>query len=118
VVLSFLYRLVHRSFTFGLVGLARRDAIANDAEILVLRHQVAVLRRQVGRARFTSSDRALIALLAGLIPQQRQTPFLVTPKTILDWHRRLVARRWTYPHRRPGRPPLGRETVELIVRLA
>jgi putative transposase len=60
VVLSFLYRLVHR--TFGLLGLARRDAIAKDAEILVLRHQVAVLRRQVGRARFTWSDRALIAL--------------------------------------------------------
>src|SRR5487761_237753 len=116
VVLSFLYRLVHR--TSGLLGLARRDAIAKDAEILVLRHQVAVLRRQVGRARFTWSDRALVALLAGLIPRQRWTAFVVTPKTILDWHRRLVAGRWTYPHRRPGRPPLGRETVDLIVRLA
>jgi putative transposase len=116
VVLSFLYRLVHRAF--GALKLARRDAFAKDAEILVLRHQLAVLRRQVGRARFTWSDRALIALLAGLIPRQRWTPFLVTPKTILNWHRRLVARRWTYPHRRPGRPPLGRETVELIVRLA
>jgi len=98
--------------------LAKRDTIAKDAEILVLRHQVAVLRRQVGRARFTWSDRALIALLAGLIPRERWTAFLVTPKTILDWHRRLVARRWTYPHRRPGRPSLGRETVELIVRFA
>jgi len=116
VVLSFLYRLVHR--TFGLLKLAKRDAIAKDAEILVLRHQVAVLRRQVGRARFTWSDRALIALLAGLIPRQRWTPFLVTPKTILDWHCRLVARRWNYPHGRPGRPPLERETVELIVRFA
>jgi putative transposase len=116
VVLSFLYRLVHR--TFGLLGLARRDAIAKDAEILVLRHQVAVLRRQVGRARFTWSDRALVALLAGLIPRERWTAFLVTPKTILDWHRRLVARRWTHPHGRPGRPPLEQETVELIVRFA
>jgi len=78
----------------------------------------AVLRRRVGRARFTWSDRALIALLAGLIPRERWTAFLLTPKTILDWHRRLVARRWTYPHRRPGRPSLGRETVELIVGLA
>jgi len=116
VVLSFLYRLVHR--TFGLLKLAKRDTFAKDAEILVLRDQVAVLRRQVGRARFTWSDRALIALLAGLIPRQRWTAFLVTPKTILDWHCRLVARRWTSPHRRPGRPPLGRETVELIVRFA
>ena len=116
MVLSFLYRLVHR--TFKLLGLARWDAIAKDAEILVLRHQVAVLRRQVGRARFTWSDRALIALLAGLIPRERWTAFLVTPKTILDWHRRLVARRWTYPHQRPGRPSLERETVEPIVRFA
>src|SRR5487761_1105852 len=116
VGLSFLYRLVHRAF--GALEMGRRDAIAKDAEILVLRHQVAVLRRQVGRARFIWSDRALIALLAGLIPCQRWTAFLVTPKTILDWHRRLVARRWTYPHRRPGRPPLERETVELIVRFA
>ncbi len=83
----------------------------------MLRHQVAVLRRQVGRARFTWSDRALIALLAGLIPRERWTAFLVTPKTFLDWHRRLLTQRWTYPHRRPGRPSLGRETVELIVRL-
>jgi putative transposase len=116
VVLSFLYRLVHRAF--GALKLARRDTFAKDAEILVLRHQVAVLRRQVGQARFTWSDRALIALLAGLIPRERWTAFVVTPKTILDWHRRLVRRRWTYPHRRPGRPPLERGTVELIVRLA
>ncbi|MHB1920131.1 MAG: hypothetical protein ACYCSX_15885 [Acidimicrobiales bacterium] len=84
----------------------------------MLRHQVAVLRRQVGRARFTWSDRALIALLAGLMPRERWTAFLVTPKTILDWHRRLLARRWTYPHQRPGRPSLERETVERIVRFA
>jgi len=116
VVLSFLYRLVRRAF--GALKLATRDTFAKDAEILVLRHQVAVLRRQVGRARFTWSDRALIAPLAGLISRERWTAFLVTPKTILDWHRRLVAGRWTYPHRRPGRPPLERETVELIVRLA
>ncbi|MHB8290110.1 MAG: integrase core domain-containing protein [Acidimicrobiales bacterium] len=116
VVLSFLYRLVHRAF--GALKLARKDTIAKDAEILVLRHQVAVLRRQVGRARFTWSDRALIALLAGLIPRERWRAFVVTPRTILDWHRRLVARRWNYPHRRPGRPSLEGETVELIVRFA
>jgi transposase len=98
--------------------LARRDRFAKDAEIVVLRHQPAVLRRQVGRARFTWSHRVPIAGLAGLIPRQRCTAFVVTPKTILDWHRRLVRRRWTYPHRQPGRPPLERETVELIVRLA
>jgi len=74
-----------------------------------------------GRSRrgcFTWSDRTLVALLAGFVPRERWTAFVVTPKTVLDWHHRLVARRWTYPHRRPGRPPLERETVELIVRLA
>jgi transposase len=116
VVLSFLYRMVQRSLDF--IRLHRQNALAKEAEILVLRHQLAVLRRQVARPRFTWSDRALIALLAGLVPRERWSAFLVTPKTILDWHRRLVRRRWTYPHRRPGRPSIPTETVELIVRLA
>lgn len=116
MVLSFLYRLVHRAF--GFIRLHRMDALAKDAEILVLRHQLAVLRRQVSRPRFTWSDRAIIALLAALVARGRWSAFLVTPTTILDWHRRLVRRRWTYPHRRPGRPALPAETVELICRLA
>ena len=94
------------------------DAAAKDAEILVLRHQLAVLRRQVARPRFTWSDRAIVALLAGLVPKERWAAFLVTPKTLLAWHRALVRRRWSYPHRRPGRPSLPDETVELIYRLA
>jgi putative transposase len=88
VMLSFFYRLVHHAF--GALRLAKRDTVAKDAEILVLRHQLAVLGRQVARPRFTWSDRALIALLAGLVPRERWSAFLVTPKTILDWHRRLV----------------------------
>ena len=66
------------------------DAVANDAEILVLRHQLAVLHRQVARPHFTWSDRALIAISAGLIAKERWASFLVTPKTILVWHRALV----------------------------
>ncbi len=81
MVLSFLYRLVHRAF--GALKLARRDAIAKDAEILVLRHQLAVLRRQGTRPRFSWSDRALIATLAQLVPRKRRAAFLVTPETIL-----------------------------------
>ena len=92
--------------------------VAKDAEILVLRHQLAVLKRQVARPRFTWSDRALVGTLARLVPRERWASFLVTPETILRWHRALVRRRWTYPHRRPGRPALPEETVELIVRLA
>ncbi len=72
-----------------------RDSAAKDAEILVLRHQLAVLRRQVPRPRFTWSDRALVALIAGLVPRQRWGSFLVTPQTILGWHRSLVRRKWT-----------------------
>jgi putative transposase len=116
VALSFLYRLVRR--VVELVRIHRMDAIAKEAEILVLRHQLAVLRRQVARPRFRWSDRALIAALARLVPRQRWAAFLVTPETILRWHRALVRRRWTYRHRHVGRPLLRTETVELIVRLA
>jgi len=116
VALSFLYQLVQR--LLGLVRDHRRDALSKDAEILVLRHQLAVLRRQVGRPRFSWSDRALIALLASFVPRERWRSFLVTPQTVLDWHRRLVRRHWTYPRRRPGRPRLADETVELVCRLA
>ncbi|MDA8359915.1 MAG: hypothetical protein M0Z95_27260 [Actinomycetota bacterium] len=74
-------------------GSIRPTPLSKDAEILVLRHQLAVLRRQVGRPRFTWADRALVALLAGLVPKDRWSAFLVTPKTILAWHRALVRRR-------------------------
>lgn len=115
MVLSFLYRVAHHAL--GFVRANRKDDVAKDAEILVLRHQLRVLRRQVARPRFNRSDRAVIALLSGLVPRQRWSAFLVTTKTILDWHR-LVRRHWTYPHRQPGRPVLPAEIVELICRLA
>jgi transposase len=116
VALSFLYRLARK--VLELVRSHRMDSVTKDAEILVLRHQLAVLRRHVGRPRFTWADRALIALLSSLVPRDRWRSFLASPHTVLEWHRRLVRRRWTYPHRRPGRPSLPGETVELICRLA
>jgi putative transposase len=116
VALSFLYRLIRR--VVEVVSTHRMDAFAKDAEILLLRHQVSVLRRQVARPRFTWSDLALVARLAPLVPRERWAAFLVTPETILRWHRALVRHRWTYPHRTPGRPPLPEETVDLIMRLA
>jgi transposase InsO family protein len=116
VALSFLYRLVRR--VFEAVRVHRLDAAAKDAEILVLRHQLAVLRRQVDCPRFTWSDRAFVALFACLVPRECWRSFLVTPQTILGWHRSLVKKRWTYPHRGPGRPSLPEETVNLICRLA
>jgi transposase InsO family protein len=116
VALTFLYRLVRR--VAEAIRIHRMDAVTKDAEILVLRHQLAVLQRQVARPRFTWSDRAIIATLARLVPRERWAAFLVTPETVLRWHRALVRRRWTYPHRRAGRPALSEETAELIVHLA
>lgn len=116
MALSFLYRLVCR-FAEA-VRIHQMGGVAKDAEILVLRHQLAVLQRQVARPRFSWSDRALVSALARLVPRERWASFLVTPETILRWHRALVRRRWTYSHRKPGRPVLSQETVELIVRLA
>lgn len=113
---SFLYRLVRR--VVEALSVHRMDAVAKDAEILMLRHQLSVLRRHVARPRFSWSDRALIAALARFVDRERWAAFLVTPETILRWHRALVRRRWTYPHRSPGRPPLSEKTVELIVRLS
>src|SRR4029450_5235991 len=88
-----------------LVLLARGDA-ANDLEILVLRHQLAVLRRYTPRPRLEPADRALLAAVSRVLPCARWSCFFVQPETLLRWHRRLVAGAWTYPHR-IGRPPLN-----------
>jgi putative transposase len=91
---------------------------ADAVEIAVLRHQVAVLRRQVPRPRYTPADRMLLAVLAKLLPRQRWAAFLVTPSTLLRWHRELIARPWTYPRTGRDRRGLGEEVVALVVRLA
>jgi putative transposase len=97
--------------------LARRDA-AKELEILVLRHQLAVLHRQTRHPRLEPADRALLAAISRVLPRARWSCFIVTPQTLLRWHRRMVAGAWTYPHRGPGRPPLAKDVQQLIVRLA
>jgi putative transposase len=99
-----------------LVLRGRRDR-SKDAEILVLRHQLAVLRRQAPHPRFDDTDRTLMSALARAVDRTRWSAFIVKPATILAWHRRLVAKHWTYPHR-PGRPSTIDETRRLICRLA
>lgn len=89
----------------GWMALLTRSAASKDAELLVLRHEVAVLRRQNPRPRMDWADRAVIAALARLLPGPLRMNRLVTPATLLAWHHRLVRWRWTYPSR-GGRPPV------------
>src|SRR6266516_4169963 len=116
MALSFLY-LMARWLVGMLLGRLRSEH-AKDVELAVLRHQVRVLRRQIERPEFQPADRALLAALSRALPRQRWSIFLVTPDTILRWHRRLVTRKWTQPDHRCGRPPLTDHVVTLILRLA
>src|SRR6266511_3918092 len=99
------------------LALLARSPAAKDAELLVLRHVVAVLRRQVARPRTDWADRAVLAGLARLRPRPAWRGLFVQPATLLGWHRDLVRRRWTYPHQR-GRPSVAVELRALVLRLA
>jgi putative transposase len=101
----------------GLIGLGPSPD-AKDVEIAVLRHQLLVLRRQVVRPRYVPADRAVLAALAKLLPRDRWPIFLVTPATLVRWHRDLIRRRWTYPTIGRCRRALDPTVVDLIVRLA
>ncbi len=101
-----------------LLVLRCRSEAANEVEILVLRHELAVLRRQVARPSCSPTDRVGLAALARLLPRDRWGSLFVRPETIRRWHRSLLAGRWTYPHRRPGRPATAAAVRALIVRLA
>src|SRR6266480_2854450 len=90
---------------------------ALEVENAVLRHQLAVLRRTVERPPLRRRDRLLLAAASRLLPRERWSVFLVSPQTLMRWHRELVARKWTYRRRSPGRPPIDRELQELVLRL-
>ena len=118
MIFSVVYLLV-RCLLGCLMVLARRE-VSKDAELLVLRHENAVLRRQIGRVRYQPGDRLWLAALSRLIPRRRWGEvFAVTPATLLAWHRRLVARKWDYTsRRRPGRPSTAAAIRKLVIRMA
>jgi putative transposase len=116
VVWSFVYLALCR--LVQLVVLLCKSERSKELEILLLRHELAILRRQPRRARPRPVDRAMLAALARALPRSAWTSLSVSPTTLLRWHHQLVRRRWTYPHRRPGRPPLDRRVQALVARLA
>ena len=116
MIWSLMYTLTRRAV--DLMVLRLRGDAAKDVELLVLRHEVAILRRQVVRPRLQPADRVFLAALSRVLPRERWAVFFVTPATVLRWHRELVARKWTYPRKRPGRPSTRAEIRRLILELA
>src|SRR5674476_953710 len=113
---SLLYLALLRLLT--LVAPSYRSDDAAQIEILVLRHELGILRRQVKRPIYRRRDRALLAAASRILPKERWGAFLVRPETLLRWHRSLVARKWTRPHRPLGRPAIDPKVCKLILQMA
>lgn len=112
------FRILYRLLT-GLARLAVRSGRSKDLELIVLRHQNAVLRRQIARPVLTDDDRTLLGAIAAVLPRRLRDGWIVTPETLLRWHRQRIAKHWTQtPARRNGRPRTSAELRQLIVRLA
>src|SRR5438034_532148 len=114
MLLSFAYLAF--SAVLRLLATNGRSEFAKDVELLVLRHQLAVFGRQQRRPLLRPADRALLAALARLLPPRRRHGLVVTPQTLLRWHRELVRRKWTQPRRSPGRPPVHDRISQLVLR--
>src|SRR3954464_11501123 len=115
LVVSLLYLLFRRALAVAALRFRSREF--KELEIVVLRHKLEVLRRQVSRPRLEESDRVFLAAASQLLGRASGS-FIVRPETVLGWHRKLVRRRWTYAGRRPGRPAVQEEIRESMLRLA
>jgi putative transposase len=116
VVWSFVYFGFGRLVALIMLRFRRRES--KEIEILVLRHELDILRRQHPRARLEPRDRAWLSLLSRIVPRTRWSMFIVTPETLLGWHHRMVRRHWTYPNTPTGRPPVTDDVQAVIVRFA
>lgn len=118
---AMLVRLLYWSLrrTLELVALTRRSGFERDVELVVLRHENMVLRRQIARAAHDDADRAVLSALARVLPRHRWSALLVKPDTVLSWHRRLATwRRARRSRRRRGRPPVDAVVEALVCRMA
>ncbi len=116
MLVSLVYLLFRRALAVAALRLRSREF--KELEIVVLRHELAVLRRQVGRPRLGDSDRVFLAAASRVLRGTGRHSFFVRPDTLLGWHRQLVRRRWTYAGRRPGRPAISEDIRELVLRVA
>jgi putative transposase len=116
LLVSLVYLLFRRALAVAALRVRSREF--KELEIVVLRHELAVLRRQIARPRLEENDRVFLAAASRLLSRASQQSFFVRPDTLLGWHRQLVRRRWTYAARQPGRPALSEEICELVLRLA
>ena len=113
---SFFYLAVRA--LLGALVRSRRGLHVKDVELLVLRHELEILRRQVARPKLDTSDRALLAAAASHLPHSSRAVLLVSPRTLLRWHQALVRRKWRQPAARRGRPRLSDDVRRLVLRLA
>lgn len=112
-----MFRILYRLFS-ALARLAVRSGRSKDLEIIVLRHQLTVLRRQTERPAIDDNDRTVLGAIAAALPRRLRHGWIVTPETLLRWHRRRITRHWTQPSQRPGRPPTSAKIASLVVEMA
>ena len=116
MLVSLVYLLFRRALAVAALRVRSREF--KELEIVVLRHELAVLRRQIARPRLEENDRVFLAAASRLLSRTSRQSFFVRPDTLLGWHRQLMRKRWTYAGRRPGRPAVAEEIGELVLRFA